>query len=106
MKAFQSMARRMRRAVVSHLGVRLSHKHPVLMWLIGRVGDAHSRFKDGRDDGKTPRERAGWQTQSLVMEFGEVVQSIPCRAEARADKFDDKPRQAARVAHLRMTGEN
>ena len=49
-------------------------------------------FKDGPDDGKTPRECAGWQTQSLVMEFGEVVQFIPFRAEARADKFDGKLR--------------
>ena len=63
------------------------------MWLIEWVGGAHNRFKDGRDDGKTPRERAGWQTQSMFMEFGEVVQFVPFRAEARADKFDGKLRE-------------
>ena len=66
-QAFQIMARRMRLAVVSHLGVRLSHKPPVLTWLIGWVGGAHSRFRYARDGGKTPRERACWQTQSFVI---------------------------------------
>ena len=58
-QAFENMARRMRPAAESHLGVWLPHKHPVLMWLIERVGGARNSFKDGRDDGKTPRERAG-----------------------------------------------
>ena len=71
----------------------MPHKHPARMWLIERVGSAHNRFKHGRDDGKTPRERAGWQIQSLVMELGEVVQFVPLRAEARADKFDAKLRE-------------
>ena len=88
-QAFQNMARRMRLAVESHLGVRLPHKHPVFMWFIEWVGRAHNRFKDG-DDGRTPRERAGWQTQSLVMDFGEVVQFIPFWAESRAGKLDAK----------------
>ena len=59
-QAFQNMARRMRVAIESHIGCRIPHKHPVLMWLIEWVGGAHNRFKDGRDDGQTPRERAGW----------------------------------------------
>ena len=80
---------RIRLAVESHLGVRLPRKHPVLMWIIEWVGGAHNRFKDGRDDGKTPRERAGWQTQSFVMEFGEV-QFIPFRVELMADRFGAK----------------
>ena len=87
-QTFQNLPRRMRLAVESHLGVRLPHKHPVLMWLIEWVGSAHNRFKDGQDDGMTPRERAGWQSQSVVMEFGEVVQFIPFRSDSRADKFD------------------
>ena len=53
-------------------------------------------FKDGRDDGKTPRERAGWRTQSIVMESGELVQFIPFRVESRADKFDDELVRASR----------
>ena len=93
-QAFQTMERLMRLAVESHLGIRLPHKHPMLMWLIEWVGGAHNSFKDGRDDGMTPRERAGWQAQSLVMEFGEVVQFVPFRAEARADKFDAKSERA------------
>ena len=56
-EVFQNVARRMKLAIESHIGVRLPHRHPVLMWLIERVGGAHNRFKDGRDDGKTPRER-------------------------------------------------
>ena len=68
-QVFQNMARRIRLAVESHLGVRLPHKHLVHMWLIEWVSGAHNRFKDGRDDGKTPRVRAGWQKQSLVVEF-------------------------------------
>ena len=64
-RAFQNMARRMKLALESHLGARLPHRHLVLMWRIEWVGGAHHRFKDGRDDGKTPRERAGWQSQSL-----------------------------------------
>ena len=56
-QAFQNMARRMKLAVESRLGTRIPHRHPVLMWLIEWVGGAHNRFKDGRDDGKTPRER-------------------------------------------------
>ena len=64
-----------------------------MMWLIEWVGGAHNRFKDGRDDGQTPRERAGWQDQSLVMQFGRSVQFIPFRADSRADKFDAKLRQ-------------
>ena len=63
------------------------------MWLIEWVGGAHNRFKDGRDDGKTPRERSGWQSQSVIMEFGEVVQVIPFKNEARTDKFDAKLRE-------------
>ena len=58
--AFESMARSMRVAVESHLGIRIPHKHPVLMLLIEWDGGAHNRFKDRRDDGKTTRERAGW----------------------------------------------
>ena len=65
----------MRLAVESCLGVRLPHKHPVLMWMIEWVCGAHKRFKDGRDNVKTPRERADWQNQSLVMEFGELRNS-------------------------------
>ena len=55
-QVFQNMARRMRLAAESHLGIRIPHKHPVLMWLIEWVGGAHNRFKEGRDDGKTPSE--------------------------------------------------
>ena len=71
-----------------------------------RVRESHNRLKDGRDDGKTPRERAGWQTQSLVMEFGEVVQFIPFRAEARADKFDAKLREGVWLGLDSRTDEN
>ena len=92
-QTFQNLARRMRLAVESHLGIRLPHKHPVLMWLIEWVGSAHNRFKDGQDDGMTPRERAGWQSESVVMEFGEVFYFIPFRSESRADKFDAKLRE-------------
>ena len=91
-QTFQNVARRMRLAVESHLGIRFPHKHPVLMWLIEWVGTAHNRFKDGQADGMTPRERAGWQSQSLVVEFGEVVQFIPFRSDSRADIFDAKSR--------------
>ena len=68
----------------------------------------HSRtlLEDGRDDGKTPRERTGWQTQSLVMEFGVVVQFIPFRAEARADKFDAKLREGVWLALDSRTDEH
>ena len=92
-QAFQNMARRIKLALEAHLGIRLPHKHPVLMWLIEWVGGAHNRFKDGRDDGKTPRERAGWQSQSQVLEFGEMVQFIPFKSESRTDKFDAKLRE-------------
>ena len=88
------------------MGVRPSHKHPVLIGLFEWVGGAHSRFKDGHDDGRTPRERAGWQTQSLVMEFGEVVQFIPFRAESRADKFDTKLREGVWLGLDSRTDEN
>ena len=92
MQVFQNMARRMRLAAEAHLGIRIPHKHPVLMWLIEWLGGAHNRFKEGRDDGRTPRERAGWQSQSTVWEFGETVHFVPFQAEARADKFDAKLR--------------
>ena len=58
-QVFQNLARRLRLAAESHLGIRIPHKHPALMWLIEWVGGAHNRFKDVRDDGRTPRERAG-----------------------------------------------
>ena len=93
MQAFQNMARRMKLALEAHLGTRLPHKPPVLMWRIEWVGGAHNRFKDGRDDGKTPRDGAGWQSQSVVLEFGEVVQFIPFKNESRTDKFDAKLRE-------------
>ena len=54
----------------------------------------------------TPRERAGWQNQSLVMEFGEVVQFIPFRAESRADKFDAKLREGVWLGLDSRTDEN
>lgn len=92
-QACQNMAWRMRLAIESHIGVRIPHKRPVLIWLIEWVGGAHNRFRAGQDDGKTPQERAGWQSQSLVQEFGEVVQFIPFRSESRADKFDAKFRE-------------
>ena len=76
------------------------------MWMIAWLSVAHSSFKDGRDDGKTPRERACWQTQSLVMEFGEVVQFIPFRAESRADKFDAKLREGGWLGLDSRTDEN
>ena len=91
-QVFQNMARRMRLAAESHLGIRIPHKHPILMWLIEWVGGAHNRFKAGRADGMTPRERAGWQSKSEVMEFGETVHFIPFQSESRADKFDAKLR--------------
>ena len=59
------------------------------MWLTEWVGGAHNRFKEDRDDGKSPRERAGWQKHSTVAEFGEVVHFLPFRSEQRADKFDE-----------------
>ena len=96
----------MRLAVESLLGVRLPHKHPVLMWLVEWVGRAHSKFKDCRDDQKTPRERAGWQTQSLGMEFGEVVQFMPFRDESRADKFDATFREGVWLGLDSRTDEN
>ena len=52
---FQNMARRTRLAVESYLGSRLPHGHPMLMWLIERVGGAHNRFSHGRDDSKGRR---------------------------------------------------
>ena len=60
-------------------------KYSVLIWFIKWVGGARSRFKECRDGGKVPRERAGWQQQSFVMEFGdgEVVQFILLQVEAR-----------------------
>ena len=67
-QVFQNMARRMKLAIELHIGIRLPHRHPVLMWLIEWVGGAHNRFKDGRDDGKTPIQGAGWQSQILVMD--------------------------------------
>ena len=85
-QVFQNMARRMRLAAEAHLGIRIPHKHPMLMWLIEWVGGAHNRFKEGRDDGRTPRERAGWQSQSTVWEFGETVHFVPFQSESRADK--------------------
>ena len=75
-RALQNMARRMRLVVESHLEIRLPHRHPVLMWLIEWVGGSHNRFKDGCGDGKTPRERAGWQTQSLVMRSEKLCNSF------------------------------
>ena len=105
-QAFQNMARRMRLAVEHHLGGRLPHKHPVLMGMIEWVSGAHNRFKDGRDDGKTPRERAGWQTQSLVMEFGKVVHFMPFRAEPRSDKFEAKLREGVWLGLDSRTDEN
>ena len=93
MQTFQNLARRLRLALEACVGARIPHRHPVLMWLIEWVGGAHNRFKEGRDDGRTPRDRAGWQRQSLVLEFGEVVNFIPFRAEARSDKFDAKLRE-------------
>ena len=83
----------MKLAIEARLGTRIPHRHPVLMWLIEWVGGAHNRFKDGRDDGKTPRERAGWQSQSMVLEFGEMVQFIPFKNESRTDEFDAKLRE-------------
>ena len=91
-QVFQNTARRMRLAIEGRLGVRIPHKHPVLMWLIERVGGAHNRFKEGQDDGKTPRERAGWQIQSSVMEFGECIRFVPFQSDARMTKFDAKLR--------------
>ena len=76
------------------------------MWLIELVGGAHDRFKDGCDDRKMPRERAGWQIQRLVMELGEVVHFIPFRAEARADKFDATVREGVWPGLDSRTGEN
>ena len=87
-QVFQNCARRMRLALEGHLGVRVPHKHPVLMWPIEWVGGAHNRFKEGQDDGKTPRERAGWQSMSQVMEFGEHVRFVPFDSESRKAKFD------------------
>ena len=100
------MAKEMRLALESHLGVRLPHKHPVLMRLIEWIRGAHNRFNDGRDDGTTPRERAGWQTQSLVMEFGQLMQFVPFRAEARADKVDAKLREGVWLGLDSRTDEN
>ena len=92
-QVFQNVARRMKLAIESLIGIRLPHPHPVLMWLIEWVGGAHNRFKDGRDDAKTPRESSGWQSQSLVLEFGELIQFIPFKNESRTDKFDAKLRK-------------
>ena len=65
-QVFQNLARRMRLALEARVGARIPHRHPVLMWLIEWVAGAHNRFKEGRDDGRTPRERAGWQRPSMV----------------------------------------
>ena len=81
-QVFQNLARRMRLALEGHLGIRIPHRHPILMWLIEWVGGAHNRFREGREDGKTPRERAGWPAQSKVMEFGETVHFIPFSADS------------------------
>ena len=62
------------------------------MWLIDWVGGAHNRFKQGQDDGKTPRERAGWRANSNVVEFGEAVDFIPFNSR-RVSKFDAKLRE-------------
>ena len=105
-QAFQNMARRMKSALESHIGSRLPHRHPVLMWLIEWVGGAHNRFKDGRDDGRTPRERSGWQSLSTVMEFGEVVAFMPVRSEARMDKLDAKLREGVWLGLDGRTDEN
>ena len=57
-QVFQNVARRMKLAIESHIGIRLPHRHPVLMWVIQAVGGAHNRFKDGDGDGKhTKRNR-------------------------------------------------
>ena len=96
----------MRLAVEHHLGVRLPCKHPVLILVIEWVSGAHNTFKDGRDDGKTLREHAGWQTQSLVIKFGEVVQFIPFRFESMADKFDANLREGVWMGLDNRTDEN
>ena len=89
-QVFQNIARRMRLALEGKLGRRLPHKHPVLMWLIEWVGGAHNRFKEGQDDKKTPRERAGWPAVNSVMEFGEVIEFLPFKPEAKMTKFEAK----------------
>ena len=76
------------------------------MWLIEWVSGTHNSFKEGRDDGKTPRERAGWQNQSTVMELSEAVQFIPLRAESRADKFDAKLQEGVWLGLDNRTDEN
>ena len=105
-QVFQNLVRRLRLATESHLGIRIPHKHPALFWLIEWVGGAHNRFKDGRDDGKTPRERAGWQSSSEVMEFGETVYFVPFEAESRADKFDEKFKKGVWLGLDSRTDEN
>ena len=105
-QVFENCARRMRLALEGHLGVRLPHKHPVLMWIIEWVGGAHNRFKEGQDDGKTPRERAGWQSESKVQEFGELVDFIPFDSESRRSKFDTKFREGIWLGLDARTDEN
>jgi hypothetical protein len=58
-QTFQNLARRLRLALEARIGARIPHRHPVLMWLIEWVGGAHNCFKEGRDDGRTLRDRAG-----------------------------------------------
>ena len=88
-QVFQNLARRMKLALEGRLGLKIPHKHPILFWLIEWVGGAHNRFRQGLDDGKTPRERVGWSSQSVVAEFGETVDFIPFEAGSKA-KFDSK----------------
>ena len=83
---FAACARGSHRRSTSSSAPSLDVAHRVGRW-------AHNRFTEGRDDGRTPRDRAGWQRQSLVLEFGEVVNFIPVSAEARSDKFDAKLRK-------------
>ena len=105
-QVFQNVARRVKLAIESHIGIRLPHRHQVLMWLIGWVGGAHNRFKDGRDDGKRLRERAGWQSQSLVLEFGEVIQFILFKNESRTDKLSAKLTEGVWLGLDSRTDEN
>ena len=91
-QVFQNNARRMGMAVEGKLGIRVPHQHPMIMWLIEWVGGAHSRFKERQEDGKTPRERAGWRIQSSVMECGKCIRFVPFQSDARMTKFDSKLR--------------
>ena len=87
---FENLARRIRLAVESRVGARLPHRHPIMYWLIEWVGGAHNRFKEGQDDGRTARERAGFQAQSIVLEFGEKVYFVPFESHAKVNKFEAK----------------